>query len=99
MRNHRAIFSNLNENCPNCQFRITGNIRFISDVGSFAARGEYFRFHVAAGFGPLVVCSASTAPTTRMMESRFVFRADGRLLSAGGSPNDPDGADANCLQT
>jgi hypothetical protein len=34
------------------------------------------------------------------MESRFVFRADGRLLPAGGSPNDPDGgADANCLQT
>src|ERR1700756_2933675 len=54
MRNTPRSISYLSRNCPNCQSSIIGNIRLISVCG-FPAGGEYFRSHVAAGLGPLVV--------------------------------------------
>jgi hypothetical protein len=49
LRNHHlAIYSYLSSNGINYQFCSIGNFHF-------AAFGEYFGAHIAAGFGPLVV--------------------------------------------
>ncbi len=55
MRNHLAVCPYLSGNCLNCQSSLTRNILFFSRFGGFTAGGEYFRSHIAAGFGPFVV--------------------------------------------
>ena len=71
--NHLTIRSYLSGNCTNCQFSHSRNIIRLAVLflagftRGFPAFGEDLGAHVAAEIGPLVPCSAKTAPTSRMM--------------------------------
>jgi hypothetical protein len=54
MRDHLAICSYLSGNCLNWEFNLISFFLPHSGCG-FAAGGEYFRSHIAAGFGPFIV--------------------------------------------